>query len=84
MQNQRSTSKCLCHLKEEGRKKNNITCPPAVFPVVNIGEIGKGFKEKVAFELDLEGRLDELTSEGIIGADMAERNLRVCVVNSDH
>lgn len=81
MKNQKCTSRCLCHLKKGG-KKNNIAYSPAVCPVVNIREIRKGFRKEGGFELDFEECLGlvmyEFTGEGTVGADTAERNLRVC------
>lgn len=57
-------------------------------PVVNTREIRKGFREEVAFELDLEGCLDldtyGFTGESTVGADMAVRNLKVYMVNNEH
>lgn len=54
------------------RERNEINHPPAVCPVVNTREIRKGFKEEVAFELDLEGCFGfshvQITGEDMTGA----------------
>lgn len=59
-----------------------------MYPVVNTREMRKSFREEVAFELYLKGCLDldmyRFTDESTVGADMAVRNLIVCMVNNEH